>query len=517
MPYTKTTYSTTVTAANLNKGEQQIEDVTVIAEAAATKPAAAAGVYYVDPVAGSDSNDGLSWGKAKATITAAVTSATTSGGTVRLSAGVHSISSAVSIPNFVSVRGEGESTIVRCTGNHYAFNFNPGNRVSVDNLQIDKSGAAQTSGGAFDFTNARNNIRIDSIYLGSGLHTGFNIKPNATSGHFYISRVKWNGSTGGVNGILIGDGTNLVAHVILRELLCVPATAADMTNFMVVKNNTDTLKADCVEVYGATNGILVGEVASNDVTDSFFNRCLIDLVTNTGLDIAKCRGLTWNDGQIQTCGQGVQTAANAKGVKFKGGTIQNCTNDGGTILGGADLTFDDVTISDNNTSNGAFGQGLDIVSATRLKVLNCTIGNGVLLSSGHQKYALNFGSAASSAGAVVKGCTFVGNETAPIQNLNTSGSQCIENNIGAQMPTVASAATVTLPGDAVVTISGTTTITSITASWAGRRVTLIFSGALTLTDGSNLKLAGNFVTTADDAITLVCDGTNWVETARSVN
>lgn len=92
------------------------------------------------------------------------------------------------------------------------------------------------------------------------------------------------------------------------------------------------------------------------------------------------------------------------------------------------------------------------------------------------------------------------------------------SNPGFNVAAVASATTVTLPhvGE-VFHISGTTTITSITASWAHRRVTLVFDGILTFTDGSNLKLAGNFVTTADDAITLVCDGTNWYETGRSVN
>jgi hypothetical protein len=40
---------------------------------------------------------------------------------------------------------------------------------------------------------------------------------------------------------------------------------------------------------------------------------------------------------------------------------------------------------------------------------------------------------------------------------------------------------------------------------------------LTFTDGNNLKIAGNFVTSADDTITLVCDGTNWFETCRSAN
>lgn len=87
------------------------------------------------------------------------------------------------------------------------------------------------------------------------------------------------------------------------------------------------------------------------------------------------------------------------------------------------------------------------------------------------------------------------------------------------VPTVASAAAVTLPtGSDVFSISGTTSITSIVATgWTGKTVTLVFQGILTVTDGSNLLLAGNFVTTADDSITLVCDGTNWREVARSVN
>lgn len=75
----------------------------------------------------------------------------------------------------------------------------------------------------------------------------------------------------------------------------------------------------------------------------------------------------------------------------------------------------------------------------------------------------------------------------------------------------------------VVTVTGTTTITSIALPTGagfqpgGRRVTLIFAAALTVTGGSNLKLNGNMVTTADDTLTLVCDGTNWHETARSAN
>lgn len=68
-------------------------------------------------------------------------------------------------------------------------------------------------------------------------------------------------------------------------------------------------------------------------------------------------------------------------------------------------------------------------------------------------------------------------------------------------------------------ITGTNNITSIAAadSTAGRMIVLRFADILTFTDGNNLKLAGNLATTADDTITLICDGTNWYEMARSVN
>jgi hypothetical protein len=49
-------------------------------------------------------------------------------------------------------------------------------------------------------------------------------------------------------------------------------------------------------------------------------------------------------------------------------------------------------------------------------------------------------------------------------------------------------------------------------------VTLIFTGALTVTDGSNLKLAGDFTSVgSDDCLTLSCNGTNWFEVSRSSN
>jgi hypothetical protein len=93
-----------------------------------------------------------------------------------------------------------------------------------------------------------------------------------------------------------------------------------------------------------------------------------------------------------------------------------------------------------------------------------------------------------------------------------------------QIRSVASGATTTLPvptGAAIenITITGNTGCTSLNdpVAWAGRMVALKFTGTPTWTDGGNLKLNGNFVSTADDMLTLVSDGTSWYEMARSAN
>ena len=65
-----------------------------------------------------------------------------------------------------------------------------------------------------------------------------------------------------------------------------------------------------------------------------------------------------------------------------------------------------------------------------------------------------------------------------------------------------------------------TTITNFTNGQTGQIIYIIFTNAnATITDGANMKLQGaaNFVSTADDTMTMVYDGTAWFELARSVN
>lgn len=81
--------------------------------------------------------------------------------------------------------------------------------------------------------------------------------------------------------------------------------------------------------------------------------------------------------------------------------------------------------------------------------------------------------------------------------------------------TAASATALKIPAVADwISVTGTTNITSMNVSYIGRIVTLVFSDVLTFTDGSNLVLDGNHVTSAGENITLYCDGTNWNEICR---
>lgn len=69
-------------------------------------------------------------------------------------------------------------------------------------------------------------------------------------------------------------------------------------------------------------------------------------------------------------------------------------------------------------------------------------------------------------------------------------------------------------------VTGVVEITSIvaTAAEGGRVIVLQFDGTCQITDGNNLKLAGNFAAQASGMIGLCCfDGTNWTELFRSSN
>lgn len=123
---------------------------------------------------------------------------------------------------------------------------------------------------------------------------------------------------------------------------------------------------------------------------------------------------------------------------------------------------------------------------------------------------------ATAPSSPAEGDTWVDTSTTPPTLKLYDGSNWAVQGPVAKGADVASTGSMTLGTDGTYfDITGTTTITSITAKTAGTIVYLQFDGALTVTDGGNLKLNGDFVTAAESTLMLLCDGTNWYEISRT--
>ena len=123
----------------------------------------------------------------------------------------------------------------------------------------------------------------------------------------------------------------------------------------------------------------------------------------------------------------------------------------------------------------------------------------------------------TASGVFLSGVTGTGNVVALYSVGSGSSIRSLQRSSGAKTD-IESLSTVSIPyGIEFVNITGSTSITTITAGFVGQEVMLTFAGTLTVSDGSNLSLAGDFVATAGDTLSLICDGTNWNELSRSVN
>lgn len=267
-------------------------------------------------------------------------------------------------------------------------------------------------------------------------------------------------------------------------------------------------------------------------------------------------------------GHGIYVWGDSKRVSITGNTVDGCTGAGRCIVvsdnAGARPSW--VTVADNELADGA-GGGVYVTNADHVRVR----GNGVNLTGNTTAYCVDVNAAtdvkvdgndvtggdrcimvrgAACARIRIRGNTIGTAVTWGIRidpavtgaevSITDNDAQVAPSGIAASaidpgspattycrgniLPAgyslnLAAAATITLPAvvDTVNLFLGASPVGTIAASWRDRLVTLKFAGAITITDGSNLKLNGDFVGTADDCLTLRSDGTNWHEVARSAN
>jgi len=303
----------------------------------------------------------------------------------------------------------------------------------------------------------------------------------------FVKNARHHGShVGGTRLKIVGNtyiNTNLRAIMISADPNSGPTPK---THFLIADNMIhaplDTTNGEGILVYNASDGAITG----NTIIDAGTNG--INVQGGAGYGATNCEDITIAGNTIRwntpaTVGNGIRLM-NIKRLAVTGNVIRDHYAAGIVVQEDADGVVEDVTIAANVVTGGLWGIRSSAGDFNRVAITG-NVANG-----------------AATASFAVQDKTDV----------------MLSGNVSGGSRTIASAAGLNLPEEHdLVVVTGTTTVTTVVAQWAGRVVTLKFDGALTFTDGSNLKLNGNFVTTADDTITLACDGTNWFEIARSVN
>lgn len=312
--------------------------------------------------------------------------------------------------------------------------------------------------------------------------------------------------------------TDLIGIKVQQE-----ATYADMTNIVISNNVIDTVGGDGISILHASGSTTQTE----KIRDCVVSGNVIRTATAYGIISQNCINININDNSVNDAGgsgvifsvcdqmtisnnhfinvdlSGIRDQTASSNFSIKGNRIHNAARDvtagdkyGIFLQGGTNLQIAHNIISDANTN---MEHGIYIAGGTQTS--QSVYGNIVLNAT---STAFRVGSSADDF-FILRDNAFVGTGGAATNNPD--------------IVDVASASTVTLRTyQDTFRITGTTGITSINAAGhTGHKVNLIFSDVLTVTDGSNLKLAGNFTTSADDTMTLICDGTNWFELSRSAN
>jgi parallel beta-helix repeat protein len=297
------------------------------------------------------------------------------------------------------------------------------------------------------------------------------------------------------------------------------------------------VQAQCVSIIGnvisatGTDGILIDNTTGSPTLTTLDVTIAGNSVQNAGayaIDVRDAEDCTVTGNTIVSPGQSGIAWDNCQKLLIADNHVRGSATSGLRDLA---AQSSNVTIKNNmvvncataNTGGDEFGIFLNS-GAT-----NCVIDGNIISDAGtNMQYGIYVVPSLNSTLSVINNTVMQSTDTALRLGSTAALQEYRGNNWNGTLaatfndpvlPVVASAATITIPTAwDVVSISGTTNVTSVnSASHSGRRVTLVFQGALTFTDGSNLKLNSNFVTTADDTITICCDGTNWFEVGRSAN
>ena len=141
--------------------------------------------------------------------------------------------------------------------------------------------------------------------------------------------------------------------------------------------------------------------------------------------------------------------------------------------------------------------------------INDNIVKNISGGTGAQDWGINFLGAATG---IVTGNVLAPNAAGPINFGGAFAGVCTDNEgvddvIGGP---IASATSIAAPANPIFKVTGTTTITTITGGWTGRRIRLLKEDSGSLTVGGGGNIPGTHTMAQNSALDLSWDGSNWI-------
>ena len=475
-----------------------------------------------------------------AAIQAAINSLSIKGGVIVIGAGTYRVSSTINVSiNNVYIEGQGNnSVILRSTdyGNTFLFTGNTTNGtlltdVGISNIKI--TSLALTTSGAHVKTDGVWRMKIENIYLQDGF-IGFDLGgllASTISNVYVVFTSLYSGNSSGRKYMTFRNASAAFSHRSSGDVF--------VNNFNLRGNTSNQITEYGIEII-SSDGIWFenGHVGNSSVSNILINANTVEMVnliyfsnvmsdeglgssllldggTSSIYNIVQFTNCTFKSGGSPSyCPYGIVFAATcyAQNVMFTGCSVTEFGKSAVTVSGAnsKNIYFSNCNVFNNGSDIGGpypaynFLAGSEYISVTNGKV------SGV-----NQSYGIQFGGSHSN--IIIDAVDLTGNSIDSINgfNLSVNVRNClIQGNIN-----VASASTISPPlGEDLQYITGTTNINNIQPSQAGRIIVLNFQGGLTVSDSvGNIKLNGSFTSTVDDTLTLIYNGADWVEIARSQN
>lgn len=471
------------------------------------------------------------------------------GGIVLIPSGVFFFNSTVevSLPR-VYVEGESQgATVILRTGDYgstFRFTGNNATGTLLEDVGISKltfkSTGLTTSGAHVEF-NGVWRFKVEDIYLRDGF-IGLQMKgalAGSISKIYAVFSNLYGGSEAGRRYIEFGNATGAYTHPSCGDLFVDAYNLRGNTSAQVTEYGVHILSGDGLWF---SNGH-VGNASTANLRLSASTSELLNLVSfsNTMFDEGLLRGIefsgstpsTFRSIQFSNCivksggsptafatnGVIVTPGCTADNVQFSNVTV---TEFGGTAVSlqssaagaGSGFEFANCNVFNNSRNSVGAAPGYNLLA----NVKNVRIIGGMSGGSAYATQSYGVQISTGHTGVLVTGVDLTGNAVGSI-NGTSAGALFDGCLLDGATPTVASASSITIPeGRKMLLVSGTTNISNIGIGSFGQEVTLLFQGALTVNDSAgNIRLASNYTTSADDTLTLVCDGTNWYEISRSAN